>query len=753
MPKIVLPPIASTTDISLINSNIQKIATELNEKVLYRKNPTGQTNTVETDIDANNNRIINLPKPVLAHEAARYGDIKAAVEAVDNVTGLVVDAQDAAASALNSKTTSQQSAAIAETNANIATQKALEATNTLADAAKKSDLAAPDGSALLGWKQTGTDAVARNIRDKMRESVSVFDFMTEAQIADAKSATPVLDHTVMIQKALDSGARRVFFPDNTIFNIKAAAVNADFSLGDGGIRPKSNQELILGASTLKAIPSDGWASRLITVYLVDNVKITGGKIIGDRDTHDYSKPVTSPDRTAYEYGWLIAIQGSTNITVEGVDIRNSMSDCIHVNARYLATDPRWVQSKNVKILNCTLDGSRRNNISITSCSGFTIRGNKITRAGYNDGVRDGVIPRFGIDLEGYGEGAIDYEIVENGIVDGNDLVDNVNASLSCFTAYKVSISNNTSDHTISTGFGTEISIVSNVIKERSGATLATGIAALGVSATYPYSRNLVSGNTVIGFTTGIELRGSIGTASNNLVVNARSFGISAYQCTEWLITGNNIHAAPTGLDLFDSSDNDVTGNRFRNATSTAIRTRGTSTRNFAAFNRINGGAVGFTHQAGILRTKENFFSGLTSYGEWVRTTAQLFSESDAFDVPTTYAFSQDAGTTLRIRGARIAGATGGTLIYSVNPTVLDVIGCDLEFDRSVAPYVAVSVTGSTNARILRNLVHNRNRTPTLTSTINTSAGTGSLIVGNILLKGTISSNAADTVSDNTLTTA
>lgn len=63
--KVVLDNIASGYDLSKVNANFQKIEDELNDKVLYRNNDVvGAVNTVETDIDANGNRIYNLPNAV-----------------------------------------------------------------------------------------------------------------------------------------------------------------------------------------------------------------------------------------------------------------------------------------------------------------------------------------------------------------------------------------------------------------------------------------------------------------------------------------------------------------------------------------------------------------------------------------------------------------------------------------------------------------------------------------------------------------
>ena len=64
--------------------------------------------------------------------------------------------------------------------------------------------AAPAGSSLVGVQQSGTGAVARTVQDKARESVSVLDFMTAAQIADVQAGTITLDVTAAINAAVAS---------------------------------------------------------------------------------------------------------------------------------------------------------------------------------------------------------------------------------------------------------------------------------------------------------------------------------------------------------------------------------------------------------------------------------------------------------------------------------------------------------------------------------------------------------------------
>lgn len=75
------------------------------------------------------------------------------------------------------------------------------------------DTAPGKGAALVGFKQAGVGAVARTAQSKLREIVSVFDFMTPAQIADVTAGTLSMDVTSAIQAAIDYVTNgTVFFP-------------------------------------------------------------------------------------------------------------------------------------------------------------------------------------------------------------------------------------------------------------------------------------------------------------------------------------------------------------------------------------------------------------------------------------------------------------------------------------------------------------------------------------------------------------
>lgn len=78
-------------------------------------------------------------------------------------------------------------------------------------------LFASAGSSLVGFIQKGVGAVARWVQDKLRETVSVGDFMTPAQRADILTGTPTIDVAPAIQAAIDAVGEnaRIIYPAGT----------------------------------------------------------------------------------------------------------------------------------------------------------------------------------------------------------------------------------------------------------------------------------------------------------------------------------------------------------------------------------------------------------------------------------------------------------------------------------------------------------------------------------------------------------
>lgn len=84
----------------------------------------------------------------------------------------------------------------------------------LADALR-TDLAASSGSSLVGYLPAGIGAVDTTVEAKLRESVSVLDFYANGVSGVAVDPTGVVDSTLGIQAAINTGAGKILYPEGT----------------------------------------------------------------------------------------------------------------------------------------------------------------------------------------------------------------------------------------------------------------------------------------------------------------------------------------------------------------------------------------------------------------------------------------------------------------------------------------------------------------------------------------------------------
>lgn len=82
MAKIVLNDIGSGFNRSVVNDNFDKIEDDLQDRVLYRNNPTGEPNQMEHELDMNGFRIINGGAAASDNDYVTLGQIEAIVQAL-----------------------------------------------------------------------------------------------------------------------------------------------------------------------------------------------------------------------------------------------------------------------------------------------------------------------------------------------------------------------------------------------------------------------------------------------------------------------------------------------------------------------------------------------------------------------------------------------------------------------------------------------------------------------------------------------
>lgn len=170
MSKIELPSIANPSNVSLMNSNFKKIEDALNEEVLYRRGYTGEPNEMNTNLDMNGRRILNVAVGPDSGDLATKGYVDQGLSSKYDKTGgpLLGDVQMGGHRISGLPDATQPSEA--------ATYNQLLQLESGVDSLLRNDLAAPGGSSLVGFKQSMLGSVNRTVEGSLRDSVSVKDF-------------------------------------------------------------------------------------------------------------------------------------------------------------------------------------------------------------------------------------------------------------------------------------------------------------------------------------------------------------------------------------------------------------------------------------------------------------------------------------------------------------------------------------------------------------------------------------------------
>lgn len=284
MAKITLDSILSGFQtVSQVSSNNSKIEDELNDKVLYRDNPTGEANQMLNELDMNSQRIINLPSPIADQEPARWIDVKNGVSTiVEPVPSQVGNAKVP----LTTNGTSLQFG--------------------------------PVESDQVDFLQAGTGAVSRTLESRFNEYVSIKDYG-----ATGDGAT---DDSAAIQAAFDFGSAN---------NIPVYVPTGTYILN--GTRQGPNAAIVTIASNLTVFGA-GFDSK----FKVADGYTTGGdyRVFAPADTTTATNNIDISGINVDGNGLNNLVLGST-----GGDIRRAyainllLGDNIYLHSNWVTNNP------------------------------------------------------------------------------------------------------------------------------------------------------------------------------------------------------------------------------------------------------------------------------------------------------------------------------------------------------------------------------------------------------------------------------
>lgn len=585
------------------------------------------------------------------------------------------------------------------------------------------------------------------------EAGSLAEFILNAAdfgiLGDGKTDSTELINQCL-KAAVSKGYHTVWFPKGTYLIDGTLGGDANQVFRNAGIIVPGNLHIVMDSECIiKVIPNSSWGYSAFYVGKQENITISGGQIIGERDEHTYA---SAGVRSTHEWGFGICIEGCSNVVIDDVNISDFTGDGIIVSPRGLKTNDDYRTSKHITIRRCEVRRSRRNNISITGCDTVTVEDCVIEDAGTGNGTA----PKFGIDIEGYGEGNIDYEEPINVSIRNNYFNGNVSSSVTNFNGYGISIEGNHSDNTISYGYGTQTVIKGNILRraEDGAAAPRVGITGLGVSQGKESSDAVIAGNLITGFSTGIDVRGKSVLVTNNKISNFENTGILVYQSSDVKVDGNQIQNGlsgtrrSTGLRAVLSDDTAFLNNCLIQVIDGVNISGGDMIIKDNVLRKFSRG-IWITQGNAVIEgntlNPDAFEAPLESYAVSVTNNAGAIIKNNTFKNFKNYPIYCTTSAKTSIIGNHFERSPLLVTIY-ISTGVHDIFDNTISVNRTAGKPIVIYLNGSSGSIISGNTINNLS--PSTAVAIQTDTSTNSTIIGNRIIKGTITNNSRDKVNGN-----
>ncbi|KAA5825600.1 hypothetical protein FPF71_06745 [Algibacter amylolyticus] len=286
------------------------------------------------------------------------------------------------------------------------------------------------------------------------------------------------------------------------------------------IQVPSDIHLVMTENTqLRVQPNDFRNTVLLTLFKADNAIVEGGIFYGDRDTHDYD----TYNKTNHEWGHLVLVKASNNVTVKGMTLIDAGGDGVTINSLGHSFSSGYIPAENVLVTNNKIIRARRNGISITGGENIIIDGNEFIDSGVDTALSKGTAPGWALDVEPVWGNGVKYEIVNHVIIRNNIERGSENGGFINARGSYITYEGNDMESSIVIG-QTDNSIVRNNTFTRNPDSKSLHVAIYAGDYDdkgYNHS-NEVYGNTIIGFAKGIWLMESNMDIHDNTIIDCGS---------------------------------------------------------------------------------------------------------------------------------------------------------------------------------------------------------------------------------------
>jgi hypothetical protein len=224
-------------------------------------------------------------------------------------------------------------------------------------------------AASLTLATTALPALAAYVAPTRTRGSAVLDVRAHGAFGDG-----VHDDTAAFQaavNALPAGGGTVYVPGGT-YMIDAVR----------NVRLRSQMHLQLAPDArLVAIPNAAERSYIINAYKVNDVEISGGQMVGERDQHR---------GTTGEWGHAIMVRGCKRVTVRDIRLSRCWGDGLSIGGAAATTGT--IPSEDVVVTNIVSTGNRRQAVTVGRSRGVKIYDSELS---YTSGIK----PGCGIDIE------------------------------------------------------------------------------------------------------------------------------------------------------------------------------------------------------------------------------------------------------------------------------------------------------------------------------------------------------------------
>ncbi len=293
--------------------------------------------------------------------------------------------------------------------------------------------------------------------------------------------------------------------------------------------------------------TDATNGSLMAVRDVDNVKISGGNLIGDALERKYKS-----DSPGEEGALLFSIHASRNIEVDNVHFEYGSAGGITIFSLGFPFNTDYNPTDGVVIKNSTFENLRRMSTSVTDGKNIKIIGNRYVNTGQPvvEGDNGGNVG-YAINLETFRRRDENGELLEFQRLNGVEIRDNVEENsrigfLLVLGSSDVIAENNTAETRMSFNFSNGVRVLNNKFIGRKLAKEKFAIFGAGESSEFTFN-NEISGNRITGnYGTGISLLTQKCKVFENIIKNSE-VGIQLITSKEVEISDNTLDVNNIGI--------------------------------------------------------------------------------------------------------------------------------------------------------------------------------------------------------------